>query len=190
VSERADARTAPSPIGALVLLGAGSAALVLRRELYVLSPGPRAVALSAIFGAILVASVLVPVAPGRRRMHPAIALAAGLAAVAGAAIAAGRPIPLPLGPWSIPLVILAAVAEEALFRRAAFGALEPAGPWVAIGVTSLAFAAMHLPLYGVAAFPVDLGAGLLFGWQRWASGTWMSSAGTHVAANLWVVLAR
>jgi membrane protease YdiL (CAAX protease family) len=190
VSERADARATRSPIGVLALLGLGCGALVLRLQLHVLPPDARVVALFAIFGAIVVASLLVPVAPGRRRLHPAVALAIGLVAVAAASIAGGRPVPLPLGPWAIPLVVLGAVAEEALFRRAAFGALEPAGPWVAIGITSVAFAAIHLPLYGVAAFPVDLGAGLLFGWQRWASGTWTTSAGTHAAANLLIVMAR
>lgn len=190
MTERAATRTAPSAIGVLTFVGLGCAALVLRQRLYVLAPGARVVALFAIFGAILAASLLVPVAPGRRRIRPALALAIGVVAIAAAAVAAGHPLPTTFGPWAVPLSLLAAVAEEALFRRAAFGALEPAGPWVAIGVTSLAFAAMHLPLYGVAAFPVDLGAGLLFGWQRWASGTWTTSAATHAATNLWVVLAR
>jgi hypothetical protein len=40
----------------------------------------------------------------------------------------------------------------------------------------------------MAAFWVDLGAGLLLSWQRWASGTWAVPAATHVAANLLVVL--
>jgi membrane protease YdiL (CAAX protease family) len=87
-------------------------------------------------------------------------------------------------------VLLGAVAEEALFRRVAFAALEPAGAAIAIGITSLLFAAIHLPLYGVAAFPVDLGAGLLLGWQRWASGTWTVPAATHSAANILAVVLR
>ena len=40
----------------------------------------------------------------------------------------------------------------------------------------------------MAAFPVDLGAGLVFGWQRWATGSWVAPAGTHAAANLVAVL--
>jgi membrane protease YdiL (CAAX protease family) len=56
--------------------------------------------------------------------------------------------------------------------------------------TSLLFALVHVPLYGWAVFPVDLGAGLLFGWQRWAAGTWTVPAATHAAANLLVVIAR
>jgi membrane protease YdiL (CAAX protease family) len=50
------------------------------------------------------------------------------------------------------------------------------------------FALVHLPAYGTAAIPVDFGAGLLFGWQRWASGTWTAPAITHGAANLLAVL--
>jgi len=181
---------AVSMAGTLVLVALGCAALVLRTRLAVLPPPDRVVALAAVFGAILAASLLVPAAPGRRRLHPGVVLIIGLLGLAGAALAAGHPVPIPFGPWAIPLSLLAAVAEEALFRRAAYGALEPAGAVVAIGVTSLLFALIHVPLYGVAAFPVDLGAGLLFGWQRWASGTWTTSAGTHAAANLLAVIAR
>jgi membrane protease YdiL (CAAX protease family) len=54
--------------------------------------------------------------------------------------------------------------------------------------SALLFALVHLPFYGMAAFPVDLGAGLLFGWQRWSSGTWTVPAATHAAANLMVVI--
>ena len=35
---------------------------------------------------------------------------------------------------------------------------------------------------------VDLGAGLLLSWQRWASGGWGAPAATHVVANLVAVL--
>lgn len=179
-----------SAAGTLLLVSVGTAALVLRTHLAVLPPPERVVALTAVFGAVLTASLLVPAAPSRRRLPTGVVLLTGLVALAGAALAAGRPVPIPFGPWALPLALLAAVAEEALFRRAAYGALEPAGPAVAIGVTSLLFAFMHIPLYGVAAFPVDLGAGLLFGWQRWASGNWHAPAATHAAANLFAVLAR
>ena len=54
--------------------------------------------------------------------------------------------------------------------------------------SAAAFGLIHLPLYGWAAFPVDLGAGLLLSWQRWASGTWAVPAATHAAANLLAVI--
>jgi membrane protease YdiL (CAAX protease family) len=86
--------------------------------------------------------------------------------------------------------MLAAVAEEALFRRAAYGWLAHSGPVIAVLVSALLFAAVHVPLYGVAAFPVDLGAGLLLSWQRWAAGTWTVPAATHAAANVLAVMLR
>ncbi len=82
------------------------------------------------------------------------------------------------------------MAEEALFRRVAYGVLEPYGAVTAVAVTALLFALIHVPLYGVVAFPVDLGAGLLFGWQRWAAGTWTVPAATHAAANCLAVIVR
>ena len=36
----------------------------------------------------------------------------------------------------------------------------------------------------VADVPVDFAAGMVFGWQRWATGTWSSPAVTHAIANL------
>ena len=88
----------------------------------------------------------------------------------------------------LPLSLLAALAEEALFRRAAFGALERFGAIAAVLGTAVAFALVHLPAYGFAALPVDMGAGLLFGWQRLASGSWTAPAATHAAANMLAVL--
>lgn len=79
---------------------------------------------------------------------------------------------------------IAAVAEEAFFRRFLYGWLSRWGPAVAIVGSALAFAAVHVSLYGVAALPIDLGAGLLLGWQRWATGSWTAPAVTHVIANL------
>jgi hypothetical protein len=35
---------------------------------------------------------------------------------------------------------------------------------------------------------VDLGAGLVFGWQRHAAGTWTAPALTHAAVNLVVTI--
>jgi len=78
----------------------------------------------------------------------------------------------------------AGVAEEIVFRRGLYGALERWGVPVAIVVSSLVFGLVHAPMYGWPVVPVDVGAGLVLGWQRWASGTWTSSAVTHVAANL------
>ena len=131
-------------------------------------------------------------------------LAAGLAAVVAAALAL-RPVPAaPADAAAVLLGLAAAVAEEALFRQAIYGRLLAGGPSarrlrgpagarvpraaLAVVASALLFALVHLPFYGMAAFPVDLGAGLLFGWQRWSCGSWTVPAATHAAANLMVVI--
>jgi hypothetical protein len=74
----------------------------------------------------------------------------------------------------VELGVLAAVAEEAFFRRFLYGALARYGEPVAVGVTAV--------------LPLDLAAGLLLSWQRAVSGTWTVPAATHVVANLLAVL--
>jgi len=124
---------------------------------------------------------------------PAV-LAAGLAAVAVANLVAGAGFALRSDLVALALATEAAVAEEALFRGALYGLLygllERFGPVPAIAGSALAFALLHVPLYGMAALPVDLGAGLLLSWQRWASGRWTVPAATHAAANLLAVISR
>lgn len=118
-----------------------------------------------------------------------LALGLGLAAVAAVAVAI-RPVPAgPAGTAAVLLTLAAAVAEEALFRQALYRWLAARGGAVlAVAGGALLFALVHVPFYGMAAFPVDLGAGLLFGWQRWSSGRWTVPAATHAAANLLVVI--
>jgi len=180
------ARGAAAPF--VVVLGC---VLLLARLRVLAVPGDaRALLLAAILGSVAVAGVLVPVPSDRARLPRWIVLGIGLAGVAAAALAAGRPVAFPSSAWAIPLALLAAVAEEALLRRVLYARLQPAGTTVAVGVTAVLFALLHVPLYGWAAFPVDLGAGLLLSWQRWASGTWTVPAGTHAAANLLATVLR
>ena len=177
-------------LATLGLVATGLALLLARIWLPALGAQGRVVALAATMAAILVGSLLVPVAPGRAMLRPSLVLAIGLAAIAVALVAEGRPVASPLAAWSLPLALLAAVAEEALFRRAAYSALERHGVIVAVGATAVAFALIHVPLYGWAVLPVDLGAGLLLSWQRWASGTWTVPAATHAAANFVMTVLR
>jgi membrane protease YdiL (CAAX protease family) len=152
------------------------------------SPGGRTVLFAVGYVAVGLASLNVPA--GDRTNGPVsagAALAVGAAAVALAALAAGSPIPAPWGAAALPLSLVAAVAEEALFRRAAYARLLPLGAVAAVVGSAVLFALIHLPAYGVAALPVDLGAGLLLSWQRWASGTWTVPAATHALANLLAV---
>jgi membrane protease YdiL (CAAX protease family) len=141
-----------------------------------------------LFASILAASSLVPVRPSDGRRGTPIALAIGVAAVVGAAIVAGAPVPIVMAWWTLPVSLLAAVAEEALFRRAAYAELERWGVFAAVAGSAALFAATHLPLYGIAALPVDFGAGLVFGWQRWATGSWAVPAATHAGANMVALL--
>ena len=130
---------------------------------------------------------------GRRHEQPkasplhvrrwAAATAVGLAAFVIARTWVALPA-VPLGASAAAVIVVAAVAEEAFFRRLAFGWLSRWGIPAAILLTSIAFAVVHIPAYGVAAIPVDLAAGLLFGWQRWVTGSWIVPAVTHAAANL------
>jgi membrane protease YdiL (CAAX protease family) len=109
-------------------------------------------------------------------------VAVGLAGVVGGPVAERR-----VGAAAALLAVVAAVAEEALFRRVLYGWLERFGPVVAVAGSAVVFALVHLPGYGVAAMPVDLGAALLLSWQRYACGRWTVPAVTHAVANLLAV---
>jgi membrane protease YdiL (CAAX protease family) len=182
---RADVRAI---VGIAAIVGVGSLGLASRAWLAPLAGAVRPLLGLALFASILVASILVPVREGRRSVRPLVAGGIGVAALAGAAIAAGTPVPLAAAAWTLPLSVVAAVAEEALYRRAAYGALERWGAIAAVAGSAALFALAHAPVYGWAVVPVDLGAGLVFGWQRWATGSWGTSAATHVAANVVAVL--
>ncbi len=80
--------------------------------------------------------------------------------------------------------VAAAFGEEALFRRFLYGSLERWGVPFAVAGSAVAFGLVHVPMYGWRSLPVDVGAGFVFGWQRWATGGWTSSAVTHSFANV------
>ena len=93
-------------------------------------------------------------------------------------------VPSSFSPLDIGANALAAVAEEIFFRRLTFGWLMRWGSGIAVIGSAGAFALVHARAYGLPALPLDLAAGILFGWQRWSSGGWLASALTHVVANL------
>ena len=178
-------------VAVAVLVLAAAATIALRPAALAgsqTSQAQRTWLLAALYTAITVSSLL-PAIPRDRAVLPASTTAlAGIAAVGLAWATAGPTAPLAAAPASIALSMAAAVAEESLFRRLAYGHLRRFGVPVAIGGAAALFALVHVPAYGTAALPVDLGAGLLFGWQRWASGTWAVPAATHAAANLLAVI--
>ena len=111
-----------------------------------------------------------------------------MAFVLGRLLLAGSPPPAPATALVMGLNTLAAVSEEAFFRRFAYDTLLAGGPGLAIGGTALLFAAVHVTVYGLWVLPLDLAAGLVFGWQRRVTGSWAVPAATHAVANLLVVL--
>jgi membrane protease YdiL (CAAX protease family) len=86
--------------------------------------------------------------------------------------------------WTL-VTILVATAEELVLRGALFDALRDSlGLWVAVVVTSGAFALMHVPLYGWHVVPLDLGVGVFLAGLRLASGSVAAPAVAHVVADL------
>ena len=85
---------------------------------------------------------------------------------------------------TVGLAVLAAVAEEAFFRRFVYQFLLRSGARVAVLGSAGAFALVHVAIYGPRLLPLDLAAGLVLSAQRWYSGTWISPAITHAWANL------
>jgi membrane protease YdiL (CAAX protease family) len=186
--ERAITRGEARETWAATLVVVVGFAVLVARPFAETATGTRTALFAASYLTIGLSSIAVPLERERPHLAPGLALLWGFGAVAVAANASGSPVPLPWSAAALPLSLLAAVAEEALFRRLAFARLEPFGPAVAIVGSAMLFGLVHVPAYGLSALPVDVGAGLLFGWQRWASGTWTVPAATHAVANALVVL--
>jgi membrane protease YdiL (CAAX protease family) len=119
-----------------------------------------------------------------------IGLAGGAVLVGLALVArAGGPGPsltpaVAFAPWAA-VTISIATGEELILRGALFTALERAGGLVvAVALTSVAFALMHVPLYGWHVVPLDLGVGIFLGGLRLAGGGWIGPAIAHAVADL------
>jgi membrane protease YdiL (CAAX protease family) len=187
-------RTQAAPVRTILTVAvivAASGALALRASVLGAHPVPAGVQtslLALLYGSIAAAALLPALRSDDAPGHRGAALGLGLGAVFVAWRTAGPTAPLALAPAALPLSVAAAIAEEALFRRLVYAHLRRWGVPAAIGGAAVFFALAHVPAYGLAAFPVDLGAGLLFGWQRWAAGTWTVPAATHAAANLLVMI--
>lgn len=189
MSDRPVVRDRSEALSLTALVAAGCASMLIRPALAPLPLAWRTAGLALIGAAMLVAALIVPVPRARSRVPALPVLVLGVMAVAAASMLVVPIVPVPWAAAALPISLLAAVAEEALFRRTLYAALAPNGAVVAVVGCAVVFAAVHVPLYGWAAFPVDLGAGLLFGWQRHAAGTWTVPAATHAFANLLAVLA-
>jgi membrane protease YdiL (CAAX protease family) len=187
VSARVEERPGTQASLAIAIAAAGFALLLARPSIPLASSG-RPFLLVLIYATVTAASIATVEPRGERVVPPVATLTIGVAALLLAGPVAGAAPAAATTSWTLPLGLAAAVAEEAFFRRFLYGRLLAAGAPVAVVVSAFAFAAIHVPEYGVAAFWVDLGAGLLLSWQRWASGTWTVPAATHAIANVLAVM--
>ena len=106
-------------------------------------------------------------------------------ALAGATILPGTGRPAaPFLPWAA-ITILVASAEESLLRGRFFNVVRRAGGVIpAVLITTVAFALMHVPLYGWHVVPLDLAVGLGFAGLRLATGGVTAPAVAHALADL------
>jgi membrane protease YdiL (CAAX protease family) len=179
------AAAGPRRGAAAAVVAAGLAFLLLRPSL----PGGAAALAAGYLLLAAAASGFPEPVSARAPLGAAPALVVGVAAVATARLLALPAPPPARTAAAVGLGLLAAVAEEALFRRLLYGRLEQRlGPAAAVLGSAVLFALVHLPAYGTAALPVDLGAGLLLSWQRHACGRWEVPAATHAVANLLAVI--
>jgi membrane protease YdiL (CAAX protease family) len=171
----------------LLLLGAFAAAVAVR----IAAAGPAgagSVRAGLTFAAVLALLALVTRV---RTSMTRNALVAGLVGVAvlvlpvlvthgvgGRLTATGYPT------WALATVAVA-TAEEAFLRGALYDAVARAhGANAAVIVAAVAFAALHVPLYGWHVLPLDLAVGLVLGALRLWSGTWTAPAIAHAGADL------
>jgi hypothetical protein len=84
-------------------------------------------------------------------------------------------------PWALAVGVVAG-SEEVFLRGALFDAVPR--PWVAVAVGAVAFALLHVPMYGWDAVPLDLAVGTVLGGLRLEAGTAAAPVVTHVGADL------
>lgn len=83
------------------------------------------------------------------------------------------------------VVSFVAVAEELLLRGALFArAKERYGSAAAVAVTSVAFALLHVPVYGWHVLPLDVAVGVCLGGVRLLAGSVTAPAVAHTLADL------
>jgi membrane protease YdiL (CAAX protease family) len=86
--------------------------------------------------------------------------------------------------WTV-LVAFVAVAEELVFRGVLFDAVaRAAGVFAACAVCAVAFAIVHVPLYGWQALPLDIAVGVWLGGLRMLSGGVAAPAVAHTVADM------
>ena len=182
----APARTT-APVPALALTAAFAGAVAIRVALA--GPAGAASASAALaFAAVLAglaAACGVRVKPSRTAVVAGLAVGALLVLPALAHLGVRASLPASnFAVWAV-LTTFVAGAEEAFLRGALFDAVQRrAGADAAVVLGAVAFAALHVPLYGWRSVPLDLAVGLALGALRVASGSWSAPAVAHVGADL------
>jgi membrane protease YdiL (CAAX protease family) len=190
---------AGSPAARAALITLGLAGAIGARWAATVGGSSDGIAVGAVFGALLLMGAAVT--GWRPGLFPAgslvriaqtvtIALVGGTALVI-LALATRWPGPwLPFQPaasflpWAV-VTVLVATAEEVVLRGVLFDALDEAsGTVVALAATSVAFALLHVPLYGWHVVPLDLGVGLFLGGLRVLTGGVAAPAVAHAVADL------
>ncbi len=184
-------RTGRDWFRAMGLLG-GLGLIVLVRWAATVAGAADALSIGLGFGGALVALAIPASRPRTRPALLAIPIGlAGGALLVGLALIARVDGPGPslapaaaFAPWAA-ITVLVATGEELILRGVLFTALERAGGVVvAVAVTSVAFALMHVPLYGWHVVPLDLGVGIFLGGLRLAGGGSTGPAIAHAVADL------
>jgi membrane protease YdiL (CAAX protease family) len=183
---------ASEPVGGIpksqvvALLVAFAGAVVVRAALA--GPaGARSVGAGLMFAAVLASIALACKAKPQLSLRiVAIGLVVGALLVVPAALHLGVRASLPVAgfpTWAV-LTGLVAGAEEAFLRGALFDAVQRRHDAdTAIVVAAIAFAALHVPLYGWRVVPLDFAVGLVLGATRLAAGTWTAPAIAHIGAD-------
>jgi len=92
--------------------------------------------------------------------------------------------PDPFLAW-VAVTALVVTAEEALLRGALLSSLDAAGgPAVAVVGSSIAFALMHVPVYGWGVVPLDLAARAFLAGLRYLTGGTAAPTMAHLLADL------
>jgi len=180
---------------AVTVATAGSVVLVARPLLLAHTSRPVEL-LVVVFSALLILGAFWParsasVRPRRETVRwttTVAVLATGLVAFGLGRVLGGGGPPAPTLGMAIALNTLAAVSEEAFFRRLVYESFLTSGPVPAVVASTALFAIVHVTVYGLWVLPLDLAAGLILSWQRWASGSWHVPALTHALANILVVI--
>lgn len=174
---------------ALVQLAAFAVALTAR-----VSVGAPRVSDSAVAGLLFAACLLLLAAVGGEALPSSwLGCAAGVAGgavlclpiVARGGFGEHRPAGSLLG-WAA-VVSVVALAEEVFLRGTLFATVASAtsgSTWWPIMITAVAFAVLHVPLYGWGALPLDLAVGVWLGVLRSLTGTVSAPAAAHVVADL------